>query len=400
MSALLHALTSISSSQVPFHVTGTPGTNDNVDEEDTPLPITSFICQWVKPRKRKENSAKMSETDFLKHVYGRTIKHELKPIASFDPRPSEYKGNVSVQLVPYLEKVRGMGIGISMLLDSSTQVWSEHSDSDTSAMTLPSKSEVEDRVKAFISSLHLPLEKIREIERNTKLQHQSASWYNARKYRLTASLFGEVYRRKENTPPDSLVLRVIDSRQFTSAATDWGKSNESLALEKYETHQKSLGRFEMTFCKAGFVICETHPFLGASPDSYVYDPSRQHHYGLAEVKCPYKYKDVLVEEACENTDFFAELVKTSTGSHVGLKHSHPYYSQVQGQLAITGRQWCDFVIYTTKGISVDTIQFNEDFWKQKLLPSLERFYCNCIAPEIVSPIHYLGLPVRDLSKMQ
>lgn len=62
-----------------------------------------FICQWVKPRKRKKSSAKISETQFLKHIYGRTVKHKLKPISSFDPRPAEYKGNASTQIVLYLE---------------------------------------------------------------------------------------------------------------------------------------------------------------------------------------------------------------------------------------------------------------------------------------------------------
>lgn len=33
-------------------------------------------------------------------------------------------------------------------------------------------------------------------------------------------------------------------------------------------------------------------------------------------------------------------------STVELKHTHPYYAQIQGQLAVTERKWCDFVIFT------------------------------------------------------
>ena len=33
-----------------------------------------------------------------------------------------------------------------------------------------------------------------------------------------------------------------------------------------------------------------------------------------------------------------------------LKENHPYYSQVQGQMAIGGRVWNDFIIYTNRGI--------------------------------------------------
>ena len=60
----------------------------------------------------------MSETDFLKHVYGRTIKHELKPIASFDPRDHlNTKGMCQLSWSRTWRKyVKGMGIGILMLL--------------------------------------------------------------------------------------------------------------------------------------------------------------------------------------------------------------------------------------------------------------------------------------------
>ena len=56
----------------------------------------------------------------------------------------------------------------------------------------------------------------------------------------------------------------------------------------------------------------------------------------------------------------------------------------------------DFVVYTTKGIAVDRVYFNEDFWNNELLPWLNEFYSKCIASEIVNPVHVLGLPIRDM----
>ena len=64
-------------------------------------------------------------------------------------------------------------------------------------------------------------------------------------------------------------------------------------------------------------------------------------------------------------------------------------------MAIGERPWCDFVIFTKKGISV---VFDEEYWKNTLLPKLEAFFDNCLGPEIVSPMHALGLPMHDLSK--
>ena len=51
------------------------------------------------------------------------------------------------------------------------------------------------------------------------------------------------------------------------------------------------------------------------------------------------------------------------------------------------------MIYTTKGIAINHVHFNEKFWTSQLLPCLIEFYNKCIAPEIVSPIHELGLPI-------
>ena len=37
------------------------------------------------------------------------------------------------------------------------------------------------------------------------------------------------------------------------------------------------------------------------------------------------------------------------------------------------------------------------FWED-LLHKLSNFYDNCVAPEVVSPVHSFGLPMRNLSK--
>lgn len=67
-------------------------------------------------------------------------------------------------------------------------------------------------------------------------------------------------------------------------------------------------------------------------------------------------------------------------------------------MAVGDRVWCDFVIYTTKGLSIEHITFDKDFWDKELLPKLVEFYDKCLAPETVSPVRALGLKLRDLRK--
>lgn len=117
----------------------------------------------------------------------------------------------------------------------------------------------------------------------------------------------------------------------------------------------------MIVCSAGYVIYKDIPYLGATPDAYVHDPHRKDQYGLIEIKCLYKYRNVTPEDTCLNSDFCCSICVQDGSRVVKLKQNRPYYSQIQGQLAITGRKWYDFVIYTNQGISVETISYHEHF---------------------------------------
>ena len=367
------------------------------------LPITSFACQWKAPRKRKESNKPVSDVVFQKDVYGRVMrKHTLKPIEDFDSRPVEERKKATDRLPELLDKLRGKGLSISLTLDSQTRCWSESEIANLTRKSLPpqlpTKTQLKERVLEFKKSLQLPQAKIREIEFDTREQNNTSLWYSVRKYRLTASYFGLVCRRLPTTPPQSLVLQILGTSSFTSEATEWGKQNESVALKKYIQHQHASGKTGLYTCPSGFVISEDHAFLGASPDATVYDPESADPFGLAEVKCTYSCRQLTPIEACSNPSFFCALDKDG-GTRLCLQKNHVYYSQVQGQMGVTKRKWCDFIVYTEKGLSVERIEFDSDFWEKELLPKLTDFYDNCLAPEIVSPVHVLGLPVRDLHLM-
>ena len=90
MSAILHALSAVHSSHPqPLHDLA-----ENADDEE-PLPVTSYICKWKQPRRRKDATQRVSDAEFQKHVYGHEKKNQLAPIREFDPRPEEYKGTAN-----------------------------------------------------------------------------------------------------------------------------------------------------------------------------------------------------------------------------------------------------------------------------------------------------------------
>lgn len=151
---------------------------------------------------------------------------------------------------------------------------------------------------------------------------------------------------------------------------------------------------ELVVTPSGFFICEEHPYLGASPDGLIYDPKNVlEPFGFLEIKCPYAHRSVSPTAAYGTSSFFCTL----SDGKIALKRNHRYYAQVQGQMDVGRRTWCDFVVYTTVDISVERIAFDQSYW-DTLLQKLTVFYDSCVAPEIVSPLHVLGLPMRDLSK--
>ena len=55
-----------------------------------------------------------------------------------------------------------------------------------------------------------------------------------------------------------------------------------------------------------------------------------------------------------------------------LKPTSHYYYQVQGQLHITGRKRCYFVLCTKNFLTFEIIEKDDAFWEQKMKSSLTR----------------------------
>lgn len=91
---------------------------------------------------------------------------------------------------------------------------------------------------------------------------------------------------------------------------------------------------------AGLFVDPELPFLAASPDGLIEKDS------IIEIKCPFSIRESTPENAfIENKIKYLE----KKDEKLVLKKSHDYYFQVQGQLHITQKNYCYFVIWTPKG---------------------------------------------------
>ncbi|XP_022110824.1 uncharacterized protein LOC110990241 [Acanthaster planci] len=157
----------------------------------------------------------------------------------------------------------------------------------------------------------------------------------------------------ESTLSDTRVpyCRVNDNEKLTEF-----QHFEPFAAKKY-SHMNGSGH-AVRLEKCGLVIDPKAWSLGASPDRKVVDFLAESPFGILDMKCPEKQKDEDPLTACHDPHFCCKL----EGGKPVLKKDHPYYTQVQGQLALTGAEWCNFVVCTHKGLIIQQITFDSAFW--------------------------------------
>jgi putative phage-type endonuclease len=151
----------------------------------------------------------------------------------------------------------------------------------------------------------------------------SPEWFAARCGKVTASRVADVIAKtktgygasRANYAAELIAERLTGctAPSFTNAAMQWGTDTEPKAREAYAAREN------LEVIEIGFV---DHPEIinaGASPDGLVGDD------GLIEIKAP----------------------NTATHLDTLLNRAVPskYITQIQFQLACTGRDWCDFVSF-------------------------------------------------------
>ena len=189
------------------------------------------------------------------------------------------------------------------------------------------------------------------LEHDTREQSGDDRWHDARRKRITGSKCGRILEQKNRTVALLSFCLYPKPFLFLPKAIEWGRQNEPVACKRYVQYMNSHGHPGLEASKCGFFVHPDKGWLGASPDATVHDPSSHAPHGLTEFKCPFSKANVDIEIACKDPLFYCTMVNDS----LHLKHTHMYYHQVQLQLYTSSFTWCDFCVYTTKGVAVERI---------------------------------------------
>ena len=166
-----------------------------------------------------------------------------------------------------------------------------------------------------------------------ELEQGDVDWHRVRSGVPTASRFSSIvspHTLKPSKRAQTYLLELLANRItgiFEDVIDDekhiWmarGKDMEAEAADWYAM------QYDASVQCAGFCLTDDGT-VGCSPDRFVGDD------GLLEVKCP---------KLSTHLAYFLSRDKSGTGLPNLVHH---YRSQVQGQLWVTGRAWCDLLSY-------------------------------------------------------
>jgi len=155
------------------------------------------------------------------------------------------------------------------------------------------------------------------------VEQRTEEWFKARLGKVTASRVADVLAKTKTGVSASranylteLVVERLTGQQaelYMNDAMQWGTDTEPQARMAYEAHKSVL------VDEVGFIDHSSIAMFGCSPDGLVGDD------GLIEIKCPNS--------------------KTAIETILSGKAPSKYIPQMQTQMAVTGRAWCDFVSF-------------------------------------------------------
>lgn len=256
--------------------------------------------------------------------------------------------------------------------------------------TLVEQAGVNETVETFISSLKIQtVQGICELELATRGQSENTIWQEQRVGRISSSTAHQVFTKVKTLQGTSSRSRDVSSLLKTILgesgpsphipAIKYGRVLEPRAREEYQKALRKAGHKDVNVKECGMFVLTGKAYISASPDGVVQCSCCGR--GVVEIKCPLK------SAHCHPAD--ASLVYMQVQNmkdsqpQLTLSKTHQYYTQIQTQLAVTNKEWCDFFVYSHHGYIIDRVVRNRVFWQQ-VEAAVDFFFGTYVAPALMA----------------
>ena len=128
---------------------------------------------------------------------------------------------------------------------------------------------------------------------------------------------------RKTTKRSKKVQEILYSTFRGNRATVYGAE---VTRQEYGIHQQQTGHPHLTVDKCGLCISVNTPWLAATPDGMVCDPSNPTQpLGLLEINNPFSARQLTLAEACNSRTFCLEQQQRCGDVTYKLKKIHDYY---------------------------------------------------------------------------
>ena len=240
-----------------------------------------------------------------------------------------------------------------------------------------------------------PVEILDKITSMTQGQSSNPSWFAFRTGVVTASIAHRVWRCDGTAKStNQIIAKVLGyTKNPKSAALSWGISKEAVARKRF-VRQARKNHKQFQCFESGLKLHHEKPFIGASVDGLISCACCG--FGNLEIKCPFTHREKSISEYAEVSDTCITAAPQNPSKYE-IRRGHPYYTQVQHQMFVTGAKYADFVVFLPKESCIIRVLYDPNF-VGSLIPHLEKFYVDSVIPELHNRelIHaYLAKDVLD-----
>jgi exodeoxyribonuclease (lambda-induced) len=188
-------------------------------------------------------------------------------------------------------------------------------------------------------------------------EQKSEKWYNSRLGKITGSCFHKLLgtpnaaKKYLYSKANEIVIGDRcegDKAEKTSIHMERGLTYEDMARFSYQMEKE----YKIKIQQVGLI--QLNDYIACSPDGLVDDN------GLLEIKVP------------DSNNFFESILEIK---NVGIKAiPKQYYQQMQFNLYVSGRKWCDYVLYNPqhdiKGTGIFIYRIELDLPLQKRIAEI------------------------------
>ena len=261
-------------------------------------------------------------------------------------------------------------------------------------------SDDDEKVSTFLKSLSISTEKASRLEIKTRGQSENDLWKQARIGRLTASKHHDIYTKVNTIAKSTGVIKpkttpLVKQILFHNMNIDnvdaikWGRMHEQTALKQFYAQEATKHqRYKLTAC--GLFVDPKRQYIAASPDGMF--SCACHGDAVIEVKCPFKIRKKTIKDGVHECDFLEE---DPVSQKPRIKRSHKYYTQIISQMAVTGRKFGLFVVWTEQDMMIEEIKFDDAHWG-KVEQNLVIFFKGYVCPVLLGLKQIFFCPTCDV----